>query len=178
MTIKHELTAADMTNCYAMLQAASPPVKNRPMAAVVSLYGTGGALALGYFFGLSTFELIVLIAFTVGLAALIILALKLARSQQLAKLPTESSMQREYLLREDALEIRMEDVTQVVPTKKIRKLESRERATLVHLATSTPMFLPFGSGFRSDFIEALQTKIGKEADQSPKPTAPGGRGST
>ena len=70
-------------------------------------------------------------------------------------------MKREYFVSESGLEIRMPDLTQTFPAHGIVRLESRERGTLVHLSQSTPTFLPFGSAFRSDFVDALQAVIKK-----------------
>jgi hypothetical protein len=70
----------------------------------------------------------------------------------------ESSMMREYLITETGLEVRMPDLTQVFPFGGIARVESQQRGTMVHLSRSAPMFLSFGSAFRSDFIEALREK--------------------
>jgi hypothetical protein len=161
MRIEHDLSADDLATCNAMTLAASPPTKNRPVAVATAVYGVGGALALGYFFDLSFWGYMALWAYALGLVWLIVLALKLSAAGQIKQMAREASMKREYLITDAGLEVRMPDLTQVFPFGGIVRVESRERGTVVHLSKSPPMFLPFGSAFRSDFVEALREKAQK-----------------
>lgn len=161
MKIEHELTAADLATCNAMMLAASPPAKNRAVAAITAVYGVGGALVIGYLFDLSFWGYMALWAYALGLVWLIVLALKLSAAGQLKQMARNTSMKREYLITETGLEVRMPDLTQSFPFAAVARVESRERGTIVHLSKSPPMFLPFGSAFRSDFIEALRAKARK-----------------
>jgi hypothetical protein len=159
MKIEHELTSADLVNCSAMSVAASAPASNRTMALATAAYGIGGAFLIWHLFSLSMWAFIALLAYGVGIVWMIVLVLKQAASKLTSRTRSESSMKREYLVSDKGLEIRMEDLTQTIPAQGIVRLESRERGTLVHLSRSTPMFLPFGSAFHSDFVEALQKVI-------------------
>ena len=158
MKIEHELSADDLATCNAMTLAASPPSKNRSIAIVTSVYGVGGALVIGYLVGLSFWGYMALWAYALGLVWLIVLALKLSAAGQIKQMARETSMKREYLITDVGLEVRMPDLTQIFPFFGIVRVESRERGTVVHLSKSPPMFLPFGSAFRSDFVEALREK--------------------
>jgi hypothetical protein len=161
MRIEHELSADDLATCNAMTLAASPPTKNRSVAVVTAIYGVGGALAIGYLFDLSFWGYMALWAYALGLVWLIVIALKLSAAGQIKQISRETSMKREYLITDAGLEVRMPDLTQLFPFAGIVRVESRERGTVVHLSRSSPMFLPFGTTFRSDFIEALHEKAKK-----------------
>lgn len=159
MKIEHELSAEDLATCNAMMLASKPPTKNRSIAAVTAVYGVGGGLLFGNYFELSFLGFMALWGYVLGLVWLIVFSLKLAASKQIDQFARETSMQREYSLTDAGLGVRMPDLTQIFPFAGIVRLESRERGTIVHLANSMPMFLPFGSTFRSDFIGALREKM-------------------
>ena len=139
--------------------ASAPPASNRATAILYTAYAVVGGGLLAYFFGLSMWALIALWIYVIGLVWLMVLAKKQAMSKQMNQTVQKTPMQREYLVTEAGLEIRMPDLTQTISAAGIVRLETRERGTLVHLSKSTPMFLPFGTEFRSDFIDALRAKI-------------------
>jgi hypothetical protein len=156
MTITHDLTTDDVKNCHAMLRMAAPPAPSRGVALASSTFCFAGVLVLAYWWSLSLWQVAVLVGFTLGLAGLILLAVKRAAAKAVADSGKGSLGRRDYVVADGVLEVRMEDLTRSIPAKSIQSLESSERGTLVHLLKSPPLFLPFGDRFHGDFIQAVR----------------------
>jgi hypothetical protein len=159
MKIAHELTPADVATAQTMLRATTPPpLPNQSLIVLPGAYALGGLVVLGFIFDLPMNALIALLFYVAGLLWIVLTLLRrnVARGE---KSPARGySLQREYLITDEGLEVRAPDLRQVFPAAGIVRLASAERGTLVHLSHSSPVFLPFGSAFHADFIAALRAK--------------------
>jgi hypothetical protein len=166
MKISHELTNEDLRTCNAMVLAAAstPPLSNRPLQFALLAYTLGGLALIALVFDFSFWACLAVVWYVIGLAWLYLKGGAFFGLRE-KRHPDDRSMQREYLLAADRLEVAMVDLTQVVPLVHIRRVESRSRGTLLHFAHSTPLFLPFGTEYRTDFLDALRAKVPPPLDR-------------
>ena len=159
MTIRHNFSEADFQNYITMTGKSSALKFNGVVELAAALYVSFGLIFLGSYLDLSFWNYIALIAYVVGLMTLILVALRYHIATQRKKSQKILLGEREYSISDRVLEIKIDDILQTIVLEKIERVESNERGSLIYLIKNGPMYLPFGTAFKSEFVNRLQDRI-------------------